>query len=172
MRIKNVSFILVASLISLLIVVCAIWIITHWNRVPPQLASVTMENGKNHNHNNNKCDKHTCGAADPVSDPAYNMMEIVKQSILLEDHLADDRKYCRDCVCKHMMALEGYSEEALTLAGNKIDNYPHMKECPAFYQHMYQKWSKNKENEAVRKDVLTELREMRKKLMSAYLMNA
>ena len=47
------------------------------------------------NNNKNKiktktalgCDVKSCGALDPVSNPAYNMQQIVKQSILLEEHL-------------------------------------------------------------------------------------
>ncbi len=31
--------------------------------------------------------KSKCGAIDPVSDPAYNMRNLIKQTILLEEHL-------------------------------------------------------------------------------------
>jgi hypothetical protein len=43
------------------------------------------------------------------------MREICKQCILLEDHLSHDSKRCHDCCIKHFLALEGLSEEAITL---------------------------------------------------------
>ena len=38
------------------------------------------------------CDAKTCGAIDPVSDPKYNMTQIIKQSILLEEHITNKNK--------------------------------------------------------------------------------
>lgn len=51
----------------------------------------------------------------PILDCRFNMREICKQCILLEDHLSQDRKRCHDCCIKHFLALEGLSEEAITL---------------------------------------------------------
>lgn len=51
----------------------------------------------------------------PVLDPVFNMRQICKQSVLLEDHLAMPRMNCRDCIMKHFLYLEGYAEEAITL---------------------------------------------------------
>ncbi|NBX51557.1 hypothetical protein EBT25_16910, partial [bacterium] len=86
-------------------------------------------------HHDQKCtDQHSCGAIDPVSDPAYNMQQVIQNSILLEDHMSDKRKYCKDCICKHMQAMIAYCNEALTLAGNNIDSYPYIKECSPFYE--------------------------------------
>lgn len=51
----------------------------------------------------------------PVLDCRFNMREICKQCILLEDHLSHDSKRCHDCCIKHFLALEGLSEEAITL---------------------------------------------------------
>ena len=51
------------------------------------------------------CDIHTCGALDPVSNPAYNMQQIVKQSILLEEHITNKNKRCRDCITKHFLHI-------------------------------------------------------------------
>ncbi len=49
---------------------------------------------------------------DPVMDPAYNLREVYKQCILLEDHLANSRKRCQDCISKHAHAIEALLEEA------------------------------------------------------------
>jgi hypothetical protein len=51
----------------------------------------------------------------PVLDCRFNLREICKQSILLEDHLSHDKKRCYDCCIKHFLAIEGLSEEAVTL---------------------------------------------------------
>lgn len=118
---------------------------------------------------NGKCAAHTCGAKDPVSDPKYNVKEIVEQSILLEDHLAIKAKFCIDCITKHFLAIDGYACEALTLAGNKVDQYPMLKELPEFYSGLYETWRSNKKDERVIADVLTKLREKRKQLMAIYL---
>lgn len=51
----------------------------------------------------------------PLNSADFNIREISKQMILLEDHLADDEKYCQDCIRKHLLAVEAYAEEAVTL---------------------------------------------------------
>lgn len=51
----------------------------------------------------------------PVMDPNFNLREICKQCILLEDHLTHEQKRCTDCCTKHFLALEALAEEAITL---------------------------------------------------------
>ena len=51
----------------------------------------------------------------PISSAEFNVREIVKQMLLLEEHLTDDDKYCGDCIQKHLMMIEGLAEESLTL---------------------------------------------------------
>jgi hypothetical protein len=51
----------------------------------------------NINYNKQKTDgsgscSTTCDSIDPVSDPRYNMQQIIKQSILLEEHLTNKNK--------------------------------------------------------------------------------
>jgi hypothetical protein len=48
-------------------------------------------------------------------DPKYNLREVVKQMILLEDHMFQPEKRCYDCISKHTMTVEGYLQEAITL---------------------------------------------------------
>ena len=36
----------------------------------------------------------SCTAKDNVNDPAYNMENVIKQTILLEEHIAEENKYC------------------------------------------------------------------------------
>jgi hypothetical protein len=51
----------------------------------------------------------------PINSPAFNLREITKQMLLLEDHLSDDDKYCVDCIRKHFLVIEALAEESLTL---------------------------------------------------------
>jgi hypothetical protein len=50
-----------------------------------------------------------------ISDPRYNIREIVKQMILLEQHLLEKNKYCPDCISKHILTIEALAEEAQCL---------------------------------------------------------
>jgi hypothetical protein len=54
----------------------------------------------------------------PVMDPSFNLREICKQCVLLEDHLTHEDKRCTDCCTKHFLTLEALAEEALTLDKN------------------------------------------------------
>ncbi len=70
------------------------------------------------NLKNSSCTTDTCGKnpyLDPVMDPKYNLREVVKQLILLEDHLSHIKKRCQDCIRKHFLFIEGLIEEAITL---------------------------------------------------------
>lgn len=51
----------------------------------------------------------------PLNSAEFNMREISKQMLLLEDHLSDDEKFCMDCIRKHLLMVEGLSEESVTL---------------------------------------------------------
>lgn len=51
----------------------------------------------------------------PLTHPAFNLREIVKQMVLLEDHLLHPYKLCSDCVRKHLLTIEAFAEEAVTL---------------------------------------------------------
>ena len=51
----------------------------------------------------------------PIMSPLYNLREICKQIILLEDHLNQPRKRCPDCIRKHFLTIEALFEEAVSL---------------------------------------------------------
>jgi len=51
----------------------------------------------------------------PVNDPEHNLREIVKQLILLEDHLFQTDKQCVQCIAKHLFGIEAYAEEGISL---------------------------------------------------------
>jgi len=50
-----------------------------------------------------------------LSSAEFNVREITKQFLLLEDHLSNEEKFCVDCVRKHLMTVEALAEEAIAL---------------------------------------------------------
>lgn len=104
---------------------------------------------------------------DPVSEPSYNMEQIIKQSILLEEHLVEDKKYCPDCVTKHFMHILGLAEEAKMLAGKR--RLPYVGVAVARYGDIFAAWRAKKRSKTVRLECAEALRAMRKKLVKAYI---
>jgi len=98
------------------------------------------------------------------------MQQIIKQSILLEEHLANKNKRCRDCITKHFLHIIGLAEEAQMLATNKIDKYPLINECVELYNRLFKKWLDNYNTEGMNTILFCsdELRTMRKKLIVIY----
>ena len=61
--------------------------------------------------------KSVCGGGNlfPILDPRFNLREVAKHLILLEDHLFHQGKRCKDCILKHLLTIEAFLEEAITL---------------------------------------------------------
>ncbi len=59
----------------------------------------------------------------PVMDPLFNMREICKQCILLEDHLNSPDRRCSDCINKHSLTIEALAEEAVGLDSDRKLNF-------------------------------------------------
>jgi hypothetical protein len=117
------------------------------------------------------CPLHTCGAIDPVSDPEYNMKEIIKQSLLLEDHMVEKNKRCMDCCVKHFMTIIAYACESVSLAGNSVTKYPYMKENPEYYNTLFQYWLDNRDKgDEVFLKTAEGLRSRRKELVALYVL--
>jgi len=117
----------------------------------------------------------TCDALDPVSDPRYNMQQIIKQSILLEEHLTNKNKRCRDCITKHFLHIIGLAEEAEMLATNQIEKYTLIKESVVLYNELFKIWIKNKNLNNNNDDYILyctdKLRNHRKQLIVLYFFN-
>jgi len=117
----------------------------------------------------------TWDALDPVSDPRYNMQQIIKQSILLEEHLTNKNKRCRDCITKHFLHIIGLAEEAEMLATNQIEKYPLIKESVVLYNELFKIWIKNKNLNNNNDDYILyctdKLRNHRKQLIVLYFFN-
>lgn len=135
---------------------------------PVNAANTGNANNANNANANTGCNVIRCGAIDAVSDPRYNMQQIVKQSILLEEHLCNKNKRCRDCITKHFLHIIGLAEEAQMLATNKIDDYPLLLESCELYAKLFKTWLSDTKNNKVILHCCSELRTMRKKLIVAY----
>lgn len=60
---------------------------------------------------NHKCKKDLL----PILDVKFNIREAVKNMLLIEDHLLDKRRRCMDCCKKHLLLIESFLEEAISL---------------------------------------------------------
>ena len=117
------------------------------------------------------CSAHTCSALDPVNEPAYNMQNVIMQTILLEEHLAEDKKYCKSCICKHFLHIQALIMEAIWMAGHNLKKYPYMEEAEGLYTRLFDKWHSHMDDKKVRMEVLEEMRAFRQKLIGAYYLN-
>ena len=124
-----------------------------------------------HNSKAGTCDTKSCGAIDPVSNPAYNMQQIVKQSILLEEHITNKNKRCRDCITKHFLHIIGLAEEAQMLASNKCHKFPLINESVSLYNDLFNNWMESRDDDVKILTVSDKLRIHRKKLIAIYFFN-
>lgn len=157
--------ILYAILFLQLVIVCLFLVVIYKIFKKKTYTLTTHKEGKE-----GTCSKDTCGAIDNVNDPAYNMQNIVKQSILVEEHIAEKNKYCLSCICKHFQHIIGLSEESVWMAGKDVSKYPYLDDSVSFYQTLFDTWLENKNNDATKLDVLSKLRDRRRKLIDVYFL--
>jgi hypothetical protein len=55
------------------------------------------------------------GHALDMHDPRFNVRQLVKELLLLEDHLSTPERQCKECIVKHALKSEAWVDEALTL---------------------------------------------------------
>ena len=160
---------IVFFILCLIIIYIIVYLLLYYN-----VKQIKFPNDNNHNHNDNhndkkgSCDVKSCGALDPVSDPKYNMQQIVKQSILLEEHLTNKNKRCRDCITKHFQHIIGLAEEAQMLATTKCNKFPLLNESVTIYNDLFNEWFKNRDDEMKILEISDKLRIHRKKLIAIY----
>ena len=99
----------------------------------------------------------------PVMEPRFNMREMCKQSVLLEDHLFQKEKRCHDCIIKHFLTIEGLAEEAITL--DKDHKYPELNDIPPKVRKIAKKYIDNYKDPKQPAIIAQELRELRKNMM-------
>lgn len=124
--IKQIILLLIISLIVYLIIVnCSVSTSTSEMFSSPDEIIIQPPDNANNNSSEEskacasiieKCDALTCGLQlHPVLEPEYNMREVAKHCLLLEDHLNNLKKRCLDCVRKHFLIVDGFLEEAVSL---------------------------------------------------------
>lgn len=113
----------------------------------------------------------SCNSLDPLLDPSYNIKEVIKQTILLEEHIAFKNKRCVQCIFKHFLHIIALLNEAVWLAMDKVHHYPYLEESPKFYETQMEIYQHNQDNEPILLDILSKLREHRKKLVEVYYMH-
>jgi len=153
-------------ILCLIIIYVIVYLLLYYN-----VKKINFPNNSNNHSNNHKkgsCDIKSCGALDPVSDPKYNMQQIVKQSILLEEHLTNKNKRCRDCITKHFQHIIGLAEEAQMLATTNCNKFPLLSESVIIYNDLFNEWFKNREDESKILEISDKLRIHRKKLIAIY----
>lgn len=111
---------------------------------------------------------HSCSAIDPVNDPAYNVQEAIKNALLIEQHMAEKNKYCKECLVKHFLLSIALLDEAVWMACNKLDKYPMLHESQRFFQAIFKTWHKNMDNDNIRLDSLSKIRDWRQKMIRLY----
>lgn len=97
----------------------------------------------------------------PINSAEFNIREIAKQMLLLEDHLSDDDKYCEDCILKHLMSVEALGEEAIAMEprGQYSAN------CK-FLSSKARDWIVRFGDGADKRDLSQEIRKIRKQLVA------
>lgn len=139
-----------------------------------QLREESIKQKINNDDKNVNSNKDNANKLDPISNPRYNMQQVIKQSILLEEHLNCKRKRCRDCITKHFNHIIGLCEEAVMLSTNKPKDYcPHLLTSVELYDDTFKEWldcykRKQEHNEDCIKKICDKLRNHRKKLITCY----
>lgn len=98
----------------------------------------------------------------PVMDPCFNMREVCKQCILLEDHLNSKGKDCMDCCRKHFLTIEALCEEAIGL--DKDGKYEDIRDLPEKIRKIIKEFLSKKN----KFEIAQEIRKIRKQYMNKY----
>lgn len=95
----------------------------------------------------------------PVMDPLFNLREICKQSILVEEHLNNPEKSCINCIFKHFLSIEALAEEAISL--DNESKYGFIRDLPTKYRSIQKEYS----NGVDKCTIAQKFRKLRKDLM-------
>ena len=98
----------------------------------------------------------------PVSHSRFNMREIAKQSILLENHLLHSKKRCKDCIRKYFLAIEAFAEECIG-SDKEIRFGNSIQKLPDFIREIQRQWSSGVDYSIVAQKIRT-----MRKLLSKY----
>lgn len=97
----------------------------------------------------------------PIMTPEFNMREVAKQCILLEEHLNQKAKSCLDCIKKHFLTVEGLLEETVSL--DKKQKY--VKQIPEWVRQWIQIEKDHVSNKKSFEELAQDIRKFRKPIM-------
>jgi hypothetical protein len=159
-------FIIIVLILVLIFILLIAYYLNHKNNIRRNF--VLGENkGDSGNH---QCGK-SCNSLDDLRNPAYNIRQIIKQTILLEEHIAIPSKRCHECRLKHLYHCQALAEEGLWLSTNHCKDYPLLVETVVFYNEITNLYIDNYDNEEVLQEILEKLRNHRKQLVEIYVIN-
>ena len=168
-------------ILSILLIILAFCVFTSYKNTLDNNYYDIKESFSNLNNNKitnntitqNKCSsKSSCGdeKLHPILNPEYNMREVSKQCLLLEDHLNNTKKRCYDCIRKHFLTIDGFLEEAVSLEKDNIKR--------KYYRDLHLQWikyekqfAKNSKDSNNLDNVSKEIRIFRKPLVEKYFDN-
>ena len=111
----------------------------------------------------------------PIMDPTFNLREVAKNLLLLEDHLFHKGKRCPDCCVKHSLMIDGLLDESKTLdkQGLYTDIIENLsikcKESLKKLENLIKKQGLSDGNKCI--DIAQQLRENRKLITTAMIQN-
>ncbi len=162
---RTISYIIFCVTAAILVVILFLYL-----RTTQQATTTLTETSKS------SCSPGTCRSAahssselDPVNEPSYNVREVLKNTLLIEQHLSEKKKYCKACLVKHFLLSEALLDEAIWMAGQSIGTYPKLAESQTFYKLLYDTWHANMDDDAVRLVTLDKLRAWRRDMIDAYM---
>lgn len=103
----------------------------------------------------------------PVLRPYHNMRDIIKQFVMLEDHLLQPEKRCKDCIRKHFLTIEGLAEECATLCKPRAI-LPEARNIARQVRVYHHAWEKRPKDGDVAEYIGSRLRKLRKTIMKNY----
>lgn len=103
----------------------------------------------------------------PVLRPGQNMRDIIKQFAMLEDHLYQPQKRCKDCIRKHFLTIEGLAEECATLCKPR-NILPESRKIASTARVLHHLWEQRPKDPVVAEFVAGKLRKIRKGLMTRF----
>lgn len=99
--------------------------------------------------------------------PSQNMRDIIKQLALLEDHLFQPQKRCKDCIRKHFLTIEALAEECATLC--KPDTIlPESRTIAKKVRILHHAWEMRPKDASLAERTASALRKIRKQLMTRF----
>jgi hypothetical protein len=108
---------------------------------------------------------------DPLFDPKFNVVEAIKNMILLEDHLFHPKRRCQDCIRKHCLSILGFLEEAISLDTQKQHTQV-LESTQSEFNKVYQRISAGlRDNNLTAEQMINyaqDIRQIRKPLMGKY----